>query len=78
MEEKETRLIWRTSSIKALEDIYFYIAESNPENAANFIERMILFGESLTILPTKYGICRFKKYAQRNRGGRNSADCHVH
>lgn len=65
MAEKKNCLIWRTSAINALEDIYNYIASENPENAFVFTERLIDFWESLAIFPNKYRICRFKKYALR-------------
>jgi plasmid stabilization system protein ParE len=65
MAEKKNSLIWRTTALNALEDIYFYIAENNPGNAAAFIERMLDFGESLVLLPEKFKLCRFKKYAKR-------------
>jgi plasmid stabilization system protein ParE len=51
MAEKKINLKWRSSSLTALEAIYYYIAESNPENAADFIERMLEFGN--TYLTTK-------------------------
>ena len=66
MEAGEIKLFWRSSALKSIESIYNYIAESNPVNAAVFIERMISFGESLTIFPEKYGLCRFELLAKRN------------
>lgn len=65
--EQEIRLIWKKRSQNSIRKIFEYIAEHNPQNAAEFIKRMIQFGQSLTILPEKYAPCRFEKFMQHGR-----------
>jgi plasmid stabilization system protein ParE len=62
--EQEIRLIWKKRSQNSIRKIYEYIAKNNPQNAAEFIKRMIQFGQSLTIFPEKYAPCRFEKFMQ--------------
>jgi plasmid stabilization system protein ParE len=62
--EQEIRLIWRKRSRNSIRKIYEYVAENNPQNATEFIKRMIHFGQSLAIFPEKYALCRFEKFAQ--------------
>jgi len=62
--EQEIRLIWKKRSQNSICKIYEYVAENNPQNAAEFIKRLIQFGQSLAIFPEKYAPCRFEKFAQ--------------
>lgn len=63
MEEKEIGLIWRKRALTALIYIHDYISENNPQNADNYIARMVHFIQGLTIMPDKYAPCRFEKFA---------------
>lgn len=66
MEEKQ-KVIFSEEATQAIVDVSLYIEQRGfPETAERYVQRMINFGYSLAILPNKYPICRFPKFAKRN------------
>jgi plasmid stabilization system protein ParE len=55
--EQKISLIWKKRSQNSIRKIFEYIAQNNPQNAGDFIKRMIHFGQGLVFSPEKYAIC---------------------
>ena len=62
---KKVKVIFRPKAEKSLFLIAFHIGmKGYPENAINFYQALIEFGDSLGIMPEKYNLCRHKIFAK--------------
>jgi plasmid stabilization system protein ParE len=66
MEQRSIQVIWQKRAENALSRFHQYIAKNNPQNARQFIDRMVDFGETLGDFPDKFPISRFPRFADRN------------
>jgi plasmid stabilization system protein ParE len=66
MDEKESKVIWLPEAVNSLQNIYNYIWEQSPLNAEKFLIQLIDFGEALGKFPSKYALCRHKKFQTKN------------
>ncbi len=62
----EIKITWKPEALKALQNIYDYVWDRSPQNAENFIDQLIDFGDSLADFPLKYAACRHEKFRKRN------------
>ena len=62
---KKVKVIFRPKAEKSLFLIAFHIGmKGYPDNALNFYQRLIEFGDSLGNLPEKHNLCRHKIFAK--------------
>ncbi len=66
MDSRKVKITWKPEALEALQNIYEYIWDRSPQNAENFIELLIDFGDSLGDFPQKYIKCRHNKFSTRN------------
>ena len=64
---KKQMVIYTDKASKSVIAIAIFIAENGyPENAQKFKEKLLSFGDSLTIFPDKYPICKQPQLAKRD------------
>jgi len=60
-EPKKVNVIYSSRAIESITNLSIYLASKGyPETATKFCKKLYDFGDSLGIIPNKYGICRFK------------------
>ncbi len=65
--EKKEKVIFRNKAKLAIRDIAFYIElHGYPDNAEKFAEKLVQFGQSLSLFPNKYPICKQPQFARRS------------
>lgn len=53
MGKAKNKVIWKPEALKSLQDIYDNIWNRSPQNADNFINELIDFGDTLDRFPLK-------------------------
>ena len=66
MGKAKNKVIWKPEALKSLQDIYDYIWTRSPQNADNFINELIDFGDTLDRFPLKYVECRHQKFREKD------------
>jgi plasmid stabilization system protein ParE len=67
MEEKVRQVVFLPDADSAIENIGTYIAEKGyPDTAEKYVEQMIDFANSLSILSQRYPVCRHEYLALHN------------
>ena len=62
---KKVKVIFRPKAEKSLFLIAYYIGiKGYPDNAVNFYQRLVEFGDSLGNMPEKHNVCRHKIFAK--------------
>ena len=65
MEKGEPQVVFTPKASESIDQIVIYIEEKGyPNTAQIFADRLYQFGQSLSLLPDKYPICRFIQFAK--------------
>jgi plasmid stabilization system protein ParE len=66
MGNTKIKIGWTQEAVESLQNIYDYIWERSPQNAENFVNNLIDFGDTLDDYPQKYAECRHQKFKIKN------------